>query len=159
MIRPARFGDIPRMAELLAEMHARSIYVGRGTFEVRELKGWLMSMIQRHGSPHPGGTLVNVAEQNGVVEGFLVGLLDRCYHLMRELSATDVFFYVSERGDPRDATRLLEAFLKWAMGNERVIEVKMGATNAIADPDRTARLYERAGLQKCGVIYELRRAT
>lgn len=152
-IRPAKFGDIPRMAELLAEMHALSCYADRGTFEVRELKGFLMTSIQRHGGSNPGATLVLVAEKAGAVEGFLIGLLDRAYHLMKELYATDIFFWLSARADPRDAIRLIETFMKWAEQNPRVIEVRLGITDAIGDFERIAVLYRRLGLQQTGVMY------
>lgn len=155
-IRSAKFGDIPRLTELMQEMHTRSCYAARATLDVKATKALFMASIQRHGSHHVGGTSVEVAEKDGVVEGFLIGILDRCYHVLSQLMATDLFFYLSERGDPRDAMRLLNGFVTWAKGNPAVIEVRMGATNAIGDFERTSVLYRRAGLERCGEMYEWR---
>jgi len=156
MIRPAAFGDIPRLAELLGEMHARSVYAGRAELDVREAKALMLRSIQRHGGRRAGSTLVMVAATDGVVHGFLLGLLDRVYHVLGALLATDVFFYVDGHGDPRDARRLLRALMAWADTNPAVIEVRMGATGAIGDWRRTEKLYQRAGMHQAGVIYERR---
>jgi len=154
-IRAAKFGDIPALAALMCEMHARSCYAGRAELDLKATKGLFFNAIQRHGGSVAGSTLANVAERDGTVEGFLIGVLDNCYHVLVELMATDLFTYVSERGDPRDAIRLLEAFMKWAKANPRVIEVRLGATNAIGDFERTAVLYKRIGLEQCGGLYQM----
>lgn len=153
MIRPARFADIPVLARLLREMHGRSTYAGRATLDDRTSKAFLMNALQRNGGRAPGATLCVVAERGGEVVGFLLGLIDHCYHVLAELYATDLFFYVSAKGDPFDASRLLGAFLKWAETNPRVIEIRMGITDALGDPERTSVLYERYGLERSGLMY------
>lgn len=153
-VRPARFGDIPALYALMEEMHGRSIYRDVDEIDERECKRLFMGCIQRHGQTNEGGCLVLVAERDGKVEGFIIGMLDRLYHVGRKLVATDLFFYVSERGDPRDAGRLLDEMIAWAAGAKNVVAIRPGITDAI-DPDCRARaLYERRGFRKAGVIYE-----
>ena len=152
--RAARFVDIPRLTELAIETHARSVYAGRVALDLRRVKGILMTAMQRHGDqPAESGMCVYVAETMGTIEGFIVGTLDRVYHVCETLEATDLFFIVSERGDPRHASQLLDEFLAWAKRNERVTDVRMGITGAIGDWQRTEALYKRKGLQHDGAIY------
>lgn len=154
MIRPARFGDIPRLAELMQEAAERSIYQGRASIDVRECKALFMRCLQAHGRKTEGGTLCLVAERDGKVEGVLIGMLDRVYHILDKLMATDLFFVLSERADPRDAMRLLRAFREWAEGHPEVIEICMGVSNALGDWQRAGKLFEFAGLELAGAIYQ-----
>jgi len=153
-IRPAKFGDITRMAELMTEMHQKSIYADRCGLDIKLSKALFFNCIQKHGHLHEGGARVVVAEKAGQVEGFLIGMLERVYHVGDKLMATDLFFCTSEAADPRDASRLIDDFLKWAKGNPAVVEVLMGVTNAIGDYSRAEKLYSRKGLSRCGVMYE-----
>lgn len=155
-VRAAKFGDIPRLHELMEEAFLGSIYADRGSIDEKVCKGLFMSSMQKHGGPYAGSTLVNVAERNGAVEGFLLGMLDRVYHVGDKLMATDVYFWGSGRSDPRDMLRLLDQFEKWAEASPLCIEIKLGATNAFGDYERVGELYRRKGYQQCGVIYEKR---
>lgn len=154
MIRRARFGDIPGLYRLIGEGHANSRYAASEEIDEREAKALLMRCIQRHGSPNVGGSCVFVAEAGGRIDGFIVGLLDRVYHLGRRFSAEDLFFYVSPDSEPTMAGRLIDAYVAWAEANEKVIEIKLAATDIIDDWRRTAHLYERKGFHQIGAIYE-----
>lgn len=158
MIRPAKFGDIPRLLALLHEMHARSVYRDRDEIDDREAKSILMSAIQNDGGGAQSRTRVLVAERDGTVEGFIVGVTERVYHIGRRYWATDLWFYVSGRGGPRDAPELRDGFLAWADGNPHVIDIKPAVTNAIVDDRRAGRLWERRGFVRCGSIYSREKA-
>ena len=119
-------------------------------------KSLLVNSIQRHGAVGVGGTCVFVSENDGAIDGVIVGVLDRVYHVFDKLSATDLAFYVAPGGSPSSAGALFDAFFEWAEGIEGVIEVQIGATDMIQDYERTAALYRRKGFTQTGVIYERR---
>lgn len=154
MIRQAKFGDIPEIARLMQAMYLRSKYVGRDEIDIKEAKALAVQSVQRHGLKTPGGTCVFVAQDREPLTGFIIGVLDRVYHIGRKLMATDIFWYADD-GSPRDAIMLFDAYLKWAGSVPGVIELKNGATDAIGgDYSRVAKLYERRGFKQTGVIYE-----
>lgn len=155
-VRPARFGDIPILTELLEQAYRRSKYRDRTPVSIKEAKALLVQAIQRHGLAAAGGACVFVSEHDGAVDGFISGLLDRVYHIGEKLSATDFFFYVAPDGSPASAGGLIDAFVDWALGIEAVIEIRLGATDIIQDYERTAALYRRKGFIQTGVIYERR---
>ena len=108
---------------------------------------------QRHGALSDGGTLVLVSECEGVIKGFVIGILDRVYHIGTKLMATDLFTFNSPDGDPRDGLRLIDGLIAWAESNH-VIEIKLGAVDAVGDFERTAKVFRRRGLKQSGVIYQ-----
>lgn len=153
MIRQARFVDVQAMAAMMQEAHARSIYRDLDEIDAPAMKRLFVSAVQQHGKPGEGGTCAFVAEPGGQVEGFIVGVLQRVYHVGKRLSASDLFFLTRPDADPRSAVGLLGAFLDWAEGNPKVVEIQMGATSALGDWRHAGRLYERRGLEQCGGIY------
>ena len=155
-IRPARFGDIPRLAELMQEMYERSIYRDDCELDIKATKAMLMQAIQRHGGQYDGSTLLLVAEGSGTVEGFIIAALSRLYGIGTKLMAADTHFYVSPGSYPRNAFRLIEGFTAWAEGNKRVIEIDLCATDAVGEFRRTEKLYRRKGFKPFGVILSKR---
>lgn len=151
MIRPAKFGDINALVELMKEGHARSKYAGRDEVDVKEAKALLMASIQRHGLKREGGTCVFVTDQ---VDGFMMGMVDRVYHVGTKLVAQDLFYYAREGVKPQDAVGLLGAYLDWAESIPNVIEIRNGVTDIIGDVERVEALYRRRGFTRCGVIME-----
>ncbi|MBP2230833.1 hypothetical protein J2847_004142 [Azospirillum agricola] len=149
MIRPAKFVDILRLAELAVEMHARSVYADRATLEIDRFKKLCVPAIQNHGK----GSCLFVAETGGRVEGFIVGVIDRLYGISREFYATDLFFYASPAADVRAASRLADAFLGWAEAVPSVIEVRPGVSGAMEAWGRAGKLWERKGLRLDGAMY------
>lgn len=150
-VRPSKFADIIRLADLMHELHQRSTYAAF-TLDERVFKNLCIEAARVHGTR---GCLF-VAEHKGVVEGFIIGAVNRLYNVGKEFEARDLFFYVSDRGDRRDAERLIDAFLGWASTAPGVVEINMGATDAVADSSRTAKLYRRKGLTQNGVLYTKR---
>ncbi len=151
-IRPAKYGDIPAIWELMREMHERSRYVERAQPVMKEGKALLMQRIQRHGGHQGGCSVVFVSETDGRIDGFVVGVLTRLYHYFDKLMATDQFWYVSLGA--RDGLALYGALIAWAEANPNVIEIRAGMTDAISDYRRTERFFERKGFVKRGAIYE-----
>lgn len=156
MVRKAKFGDIPRLAELLEQGARRSKYSDRCSFDMKETKSLLVNAIQRHGLASAGGSCVFVSEHAGAVDGVIVGVLDRVYHIFDKLSAGDLAFYVTPGGSPRSAGALIDAYFEWADGIDAVIETLLGATDIVQDYEIAAALYQRKGMVQTGVIYERR---
>lgn len=153
MIRPANFGDIPRLHDLMKEFHEASVYADTVRFDGAECKRILVNSIKHHAGKRAGGAAVFVAERDGEIEGLIVGLLDRVYHIGVELMATDLFFAGSERVSPRDMLALYDAFLAWAEENDRVVEIVNGATAILGGWEGAEALYRKRGLERFGVIY------
>lgn len=157
MIRDAKFADVMALTALLCEAHARSKYAGLGNVDMAEAKRLLCASIQRHGGQHDGATLVLVAEDaDKRLCGLFLGMLQRVYHIGDILEATDVFFYLAEGADPRDAKRMLDTFTAWAEGAPKVVTIRHGVTDIMGDHERTERLFRRRGMARSGVIYERR---
>lgn len=152
-VRAAKFADIPAIVEIYRQGHGRSIYAGKTTFDVQEAKQMMVRSIQRHGHENNGGTLVLVSETDGMVKGFIIGMLDNVYPCVKELMATDLLFIMGEDADASDARKMIKCLLAWAEGNQKVIEVHLGVTSAIGDWQRTAKFYERLGLSQCGAMF------
>ena len=152
-VRAAKFGDMPRLVELGREMHAKSKYADQPGNE-RVFKATFIEAIRLHVAGK-GGCLF-VAEKDGVVEGYILGVVCRVYNVCDVYEARDMFFFVTDRADKRDAARLAKALIKWASGLPDVIEINMGATDAISDFGRTEKLYQRLGMSQNGVLYTKR---
>lgn len=152
-IRRARAVDIPRILELMTEMHLRSVYAKQAGLAKQTAWKLLEECVLQDGKSGPGATHCQVAENRGVVEGFIIGMLDPVYHVLDRLTATDLYFYCSPRADKRDAMRLLRSFHEWAMSKPKVIEISMGATDAIGRWQDAETFYKRVGLTQTGIIY------
>lgn len=153
MIRRAAFADIPRIAELMTDLHRVSIYADRCGIDIAETKALFTRLMQRHGGKADGGACVFVAEKNGRVEGFMAGLLSRVYHVGDKLAAQDVFLHLTPDADPRDLSRLVGAYVGWAEACPKVIEINLSETDVIAADPRLLKLYSRKGFIRCGTIH------
>jgi hypothetical protein len=151
-VRASKFADIIRLTDLMRELHQRSTYA-QFTLDEVAFRNLCINAARLHGK---GGGCLFVAEHKGVVEGFIIGAVSRLYNVGKEFEAHDVFFYHSDRGHPRDADGLVEAFHRWAETLPNVVEINMGATNAAGDSARTAKLYRRRGMTQNGVLYQKR---
>lgn len=154
MIRPSKFSDIPRIVDLLVEMHGASKYAGKVDVDRRAAHALLQQCVTRNGGLHEGGALVNVVEHKGTVEGFMVGMLDRVYHIGAKLSAKDVYLYVTPAASKLDARRLIKAYVRWAVENPKVFEINLSWTDTMEDAEKIGDLYNALGFRKCGEIFE-----
>lgn len=153
-VRAAQFVDIPSIVKIMERAHARSRYGRVTTFDEVEAKQLLVRCIQRHGQQNYMGSLVMVSVRANQVAGFCIGILDQVYPCLKELKATDLLFIFEEEGaDPNDAQKMLLALTEWARNNPKVVEVVLGVTDAISSWRRVGKLYERAGLERCGAFY------
>lgn len=155
-IRPATFSDIPKMTALLQDGYERSKYVDRGRVDAQEAKQLLLGAVQRMEVRGVGGACVYVAEKDGELTGLIVGMTERVYHIGDRLRATDLFFYTKEDAPKVTALALMKAFEAWATSNRKVIEIVLGVTDIVGDPERLARVYEKRGYARCGVMLERR---
>ncbi len=152
-VRAAKFVDIPQMVLLLEEGYRRSIYAGKATFDDQEANQLIRRALPRHGHTNNGGSMVMVSESNGMVDGLMIGLLDNVYPCLKELVATDLLFIQAEHANPRDGVLMLKNLIAWAEANPRVIEIHLGVASTVGDWERTAQLYERLGLERCGAMF------
>lgn len=145
-IRAAKPSDVVALLDLIEDALARSVYAGAGELDRDYAKRMLARAMHFHGNTNTNATLFNVAEADGKIEGYFFGFLDRVYQLGKPLAAQDIHFYLSERADARDAIRLLDAFEAWAQSSEKAIEIRIGESNFMGEPDpRFAALLERRG--------------
>lgn len=154
MIRSAKFADIPQLVDLLCEMHLASKYAGKVGVSRKAAQALLQQCITRHGGQHEGGALVTVIEVAGEVQAFIVGMLDRVYHIGDRLAANDVYLYARPVAGVTAARRLLKAYVAWAEANPKVFEIRLSWTDTMEGADRIGDVYEKMGFRRCGAIYE-----
>lgn len=153
-VRAAKFVDISAIVGIMERAHKRSRYANC-TFDQVEAKQALVTSIQRHGHANYGGTLMLVSETDGVVHGFMWGLLDNPYPFLKELRATDLYFIFEDKANPRDAIRMVRQLVAWARNCDKVVEVFLGVTDGLSDWERTSTLYRRIGLEQCGALFRM----
>jgi len=157
MIRDARFGDIPRLVELMEQAYRGSRYAELGSIDVPVAKAlWLELINHQSEIPKLGGTLVLVSERDGEVEGFFSAHCERVYLVGDRLCAADVFIYQTHDADPRDFMRAIKRFIAWGSASPDVVEFSLAATDAFCREHGLAgivKLYESAGFEQSGVIY------
>jgi hypothetical protein len=156
MLRAAAFSDLPRLFELILAMHAGSKYAAR-EIDVDEptARSILMDGVRRHGAQHTGGTLLNVVERDGMIEGFMLGILQRVYSIGNRLEAQDFWLYCSPHAPNGSVPRLIDAYIAWADSNPKVAEITLSWTDAMAvDGGKLGRLYHRKGFRQSGEIWK-----
>ncbi len=156
MIRDAHFQDIPEITKMIHEMHAASKYAGRVSIHGQTLKELLMGAVMGQRRPGPQGSFIAVAEHGGKLTGFMVGVLDRVYHVGTKLTANDVFLHCRDTARPADALRLVAAYIAWAKANPNVIEIMLSWADTLPGAERVSAIYQRAGAEKVGEMWELR---
>lgn len=153
-MRPARTIEAFALVELLREQHARSRYAALGDIDPTYARRLLAQAIQRHGHTTDGGTQVNVIEaEDGSIAAFMVGVLNRVYHVGNALCAQDMFLVAGDRAPALASRTLLNAYVEWASSNPRVLEINLSHTDALPEGDRMGAVYERLGFERCGGIY------
>jgi hypothetical protein len=153
LIRAAKMVDIPRIVDLLVEMQTRSKYAGSVDVDVPHAKKVIGAFIQRAPGSHDGGTLVKVVEHKGIVEGFIVGILDRIYGIGDKLVANDVFLHCTTKAPPGSVLGLFRSYVRWAEENPKVVEIKASWIDTLSGAEKVAVMYERLGFKKVGEIF------
>lgn len=155
MIRPATASDLPRLYDLLLEMQQKSKFAPDIEVDERAARSLLMTGIQRNGSQHDGGALLLVEERDEQVEGFIMGMLDRVYHIGTRLCANDIYLYCTEMAAKTAALKLAKGYIEWAMGNPKVAKIMLSWTDALGvDGESIGRMYNGLGFHKVGEIWE-----
>lgn len=155
MIRAARAVDLPALMALLREAFSRSRYAGLGEIAEKPTEQLLLGMILKHGSKAVDGTLCNVIDISGRIEGMHFGAKERIKLIGTKFYASDAFF-TARAGCAFNTFALLEAFFEWAESDPRVIEIMPGTDDTIQDWRIATKIYQRYGFEQCGAI--LRRA-
>jgi hypothetical protein len=158
VIRNAQFVDIHAMTFFLQECHARSHYAKGGlvNVDVAETKRLLGAGLGRHGHKGIGSCWLQVADNDGSIDGLMYATLARVYAIGDKLMATDLFWATSDRARPTDALTLMKNMINWAKSCPLVVEVRCGVTTVISDkPEATGRLLKTMGMQDYGAMYRL----
>ncbi len=153
-VRRAKAVDTPAIMGVIQNAYVRSRYVGRVGVDETYAKRLIGQCVMKDGIPRDGGTMVAVSEHlPGVIDGFIIGILDRVYVVGDRLSATDLMFVPGAGTTPRDAIALLDAFLEWAGSIDAVHEIVLGVTDVFGSYEATERLYERKGFERSGSMF------
>lgn len=153
-LRDAKFSDIPFIYGLIEEGHKRSKYKDF-IIDVGETKQLLLQAIQRMTVNGPGGTCAYVLCNDELIEGFLIGVTERIYHISTSLYATDLFFYLSpDITTIKNMLMIFDAFEAWAVKNKKVKFIKLGVTDIIDDYNRLGKFYKRKGYRQIGIMFE-----
>lgn len=146
MIRDATDDDVPALLALGRLMHAESPRFSRLDFSAPRLAGTLRGLIA-------GGQfmLVGTSDSGKILGGMAAMLLP--HWCSDDLVATDLALFIAPeaRGGLLPA-RLLSRYVRWARARGAVL-IQAGVTTGV-ETETTARLYERTGLTRCGVILE-----
>lgn len=154
MIRAAKFADIPRIVELMVEMQSASKYRDVSEVDVKVAHQLVAHCIQRNGHTTDGGALVQVVDVAGQVEGFMMGVLGRVYHIGKKLNADDAFLHCTKRAPKTAMKRLFKAYMDWATSNPRVATIKASWTDALPGAARMGAFYKGQGFERVGEIFE-----
>lgn len=153
-MRRARTTDVFGMVDLLVMQQARSRYAGAVDVDPVYARRLLAQAIQRNAGTTDGATLVNVIEDaDGGIAAFIVGVLNRVYHIGTMLCAQDMFLVASDSAPALASRRLLSSYLQWAQANPAVHEINLSHTDALPEGDRMGAVYAKMGFTLCGGIY------
>ena len=147
MIRPATLSDLPALLVLGEAMHAESPRFSRLRFDPARLEATL-----RHVCTSPDGFLWVGLDQRDEVVGGMAAMVVQ-HWCSTDLIATDLALFMkpAARGSTIPA-RLVRCYLGWARSQGAKL-TQCGVTTGV-DTENTARLYERLGMTRCGVILE-----
>lgn len=139
MIRRATSDDIAPIMALARKLHATI-----GNLPPIDEQGCRMLLAQALCNKR---RLLLVAERDGVVTGFMFGLIEE-YFFSKSHYASDVILHST---DGISAAYLVRKFVRWAesMG---VTNIQLGVSSGIAI-DRADALYRRLGLTRVGSLY------
>ncbi|MCP4536511.1 MAG: hypothetical protein GY832_05135 [Chloroflexi bacterium] len=137
------------MCELIKEAHAKSKYADYRLDLKGKFKPLCMEAIRS------GNHCLFVSEKNGIVEGFLIGVTDDLYAVLKEKYATDVLFWISERDNPRNFVRLAMTFVEWARSIPGVVRIRMGVTDAVGETRPVEKMFETLGMSREGAMFDM----
>ena len=141
-IRAAESKDISAIYEVALEAHAKSNYKNVPVDE-KTLRQLILMMI------YDKNSCVYVTEDAVGVNGFVLGMVEELF-FSRKRYGTDLMIYARK---PMDGVRLLRKLTEWIKTKPRDVEITLGITSGIGDPERTGKLYEAMGYEPIGGMY------
>lgn len=146
MIREATYLDLSALLDIGERMHDESPHFSRIAFDRATLTRTLLTLMDS-----PNG-FVWVAEQGGRIIGVMVAVAVQ-HWCSTDLVASEMALFVErEHRGGFTAARLVKGFTAWAavMGCKLTT---VGVSTGV-NVEQTARLYERLGLKRFGIILE-----
>lgn len=141
MIRVGRPGDLQQMVELGYRLCDRTPYAHIPRDRPSIVRTFTQAMSSALGCAF-------VSEHEGKLTGLLIGVAQELWW-SRMRFATDLVFYAERAGA---GVLLGRQFLDWAWNVPRMVDVTMGQSSGL-DPERSAAIYRRLGLQRVGGLY------
>lgn len=139
------------MCEIMRYGYSRSdLYRGRATLDEVETNRVVCQAIQRSGFKSEGGTWVRVAEKDGSIEGFIIGLKQRVYQCAVELGAVDLWWIATPRCGARDKVGLMKSMIAWAKASPKVIEVASYPSDVMGGAEAAERILMKLGFARSG---------
>ena len=155
MIRAATLSDLPRLYELMLEAHRSSKFYPDVGVDDPTMRSIIMTSVQRHGGTNNGSTCYLVEDVDGVLEGFVIGILDRVYHIGNRLCANDLFLFCTPKARARAGSQLIDGYIEWAAVNPKVAHIMLSWTDVNGtDGKAIEKLYDRKGFHRVGAIWE-----
>ena len=156
MIRRATLSDVGAMVDVLRYTHARSIYAGRLALDERKASAVMVNSIQRHGFKTEAGTWAMVAERDGRVEGYIIGLLHPVYHVLADLcTATDLHWITTPKASPRDKVGLMFGMVNWAKAHPKCFDIICATPPTAGDPEKAAKIMRAIGFEAFGGLWRI----
>lgn len=143
MIRAAHYQDIPAILSLGLEAWQESRFSEAGTIDEQSAKGVLYGLISG-----AGGNVAVLVSQN--VDGVIIGGVTPLYEVTDVPVLTHHLWYVAPGARPGLAMALLDALHEWA---GPVLKRHL-VHDAIVDPEKSRKLFERRGYRLAGYLYE-----
>lgn len=154
MIRAAALSDVEAIKGLIVRAHARSKYVGRGDIAPKAMENLLLALIAGQNGKGLAATHVSVAVRGGKVVGFIAASTARIYGVL-DVMGTNDHFLINEGGYATDTLGMVDAYIAWARGDRRVVEIGLSWSDAIPGAERLAAVFGRKGMVKIGEQFAL----
>lgn len=143
MIRPAHYQDIPAILSLGLRAWQESRFSEAGQIDEAKAKGILYGAISGAGAR----TAVLVSND---VDGIIIGAITPLYEVSNIEVVTHHLWYAAPGAKPGLAMELLDALHEWA---GPVLKRHL-VHDAIVDPEKSRKLFERRGYRLAGYLYE-----
>lgn len=155
MVRRAKLSDIFPIIELGKQAHAESAYSEICDVDEHAAGHFLGQVIAVDQEPRIGAIAAFVAEGKDGLDGVIVGTIQPLYQVLTAAILTNTMWYCRPGASPKAAIALLEALHEWAADySDGPLLRRHFVTEAIIDPDRSAKLLTRRGYRLIGHIYE-----
>lgn len=142
---------------MLQEMHAVSKYRGRVNISDKAADSLLTCAIASQGQSGPQAAHVILAEEDGKIVGFMIGLLTRVEHIGDKLTANDLFLFVRPGNGVRHVLALIDSYVEWASSKRAVIDIMLSWKDTLPGAEQIEAIYSRKGFTRIGGIFEMRR--